>query len=241
MLQIVVAATPHELTLLKDIDEYTAVVIDALRATSTITTALANGCTRIWPVTTVSEAEALKKTMPQALLAGERGGAKLSGYDLGNSPQEYAPSIISGREVIFTTSNGTPTLVACEQASPVYAASFLNRRAISVRAKQAHKNILIACAGHHGKLAAEDLACAGAIIAELMSQGAEYSLTDGAVTALALFNAWQDNLTALLSATYSGKNINHLGYGSDIAYCAQLDIMEIVPEYKDKQIRRETF
>jgi len=235
-MRVVVAVTPHELTLVTDMERYTAVVIDALRATSTITTALSNGCSRIFPVATVSEAAALKEQKPLALLAGERRGAKLSGYDLGNSPSEYAPQVVAGQEIIFTTSNGTPTLIACEGAHLVMVASFLNRRAVAQAALATGRDVLIACAGHQGKLAAEDLACAGAVIATLVEDYANYQLTDGALAALSLFNTWHDSLQALLRQTFSGKNIASLGYESDIAYCAQLDLLSIVPIYRDKEI-----
>lgn len=235
MLRIDVTSTPHELTLITDMAHYTAVVIDALRATSTITTALHNGCGRILPVSTVAEAASLKEQMPYALLAGERKGAKLCGYDLGNSPAEYAPETIASREVIFTTSNGTPTLVACESASLVVVASFLNRSAVAKVVQANGRDVLIACAGRVGKLAAEDLACAGALIAALLESQA-YQITDGALAALAIFGAWHDSLAALLSQSASGRHIAGLGYGDDIAYCAQLDIINIVPTYQNKQI-----
>ncbi|KAF0193816.1 MAG: 2-phosphosulfolactate phosphatase [Bacillota bacterium] len=235
MLKIYVASTPHELPLVTDMAQYTAVVIDALRATSTITTALHNGCGRIFPVSTVAEAAALKEQMPHALLAGERQGAKLSGYDLGNSPFEYAPEAIAGREVIFTTSNGTRTLVACESAGLVVVASFLNRSAVAKAVQATGRDILIACAGHHGKLAAEDLACAGAIIVTFIEHQA-YQLTDGALAALAIYGAWHDSLPALLGQSFSGRNVASLGYEDDIAYCAQLDVFNVVPIYQSKQI-----
>lgn len=235
MSRIDVASTPHELTLVRDMSHYTAVVIDALRATSTITTALHNGCGPIFPVSTVAEAATLKEQMPHALLAGERQGAKLSGYDLGNSPAEYGAETISSREVIFTTSNGTPTLVACESAGLVVVASFLNRRAVARIAQATGRDVLIACAGHHGKLAAEDLACAGAIIAVLIESQA-YQLTDGALAALAIFKDWRESLPALLSQSFSGKNIASLGYADDILYCAQLDMLDVVPVYQNKRI-----
>lgn len=235
MLRIDVACNPHELTLVKDMEHYTAVVIDALRATSTITTALHNGCGRIFPVSTVAEAAALKEQMPHALLAGERQGAKISGYDLGNSPAEYAPEEIAGREVIFTTSNGTPTLVACKSAKLVVVASFLNRSAVVQAVQASGRDVLIACAGRAGKLAAEDLACAGAIISA-MTENEAYQLTDGALAAQAIFGAWRESLPALLRQSTSGRNIAGLGFEADIAYCAQLDVLGVVPIYKHKQI-----
>jgi len=235
MRRIDVAATPYELTLVESMELYAAVVIDALRATTTITTALANHSTRILPVATTGEAEMLKKAMPKALLAGERRGAKISGYDLGNSPQEHKQSIVGGREIIFTTSNGTPTLVACEKADPVYVACFLNRRTVAQAIARSGRDILIACSGHHGKLAAEDLACAGAVIAAVQQAGS-FCLTDGAHAALALYNTWQDRISQLLAESYSGRNIAGLGYISDIGYCAQLDTLDILPLYRRGEI-----
>lgn len=236
MLRIDVAATPHELSLIPDKTHYAAVVIDALRATSTITTALSNGCSAMFPVTTIEEAQALKVRRPHAYLAGERKGARLPSFDFGNSPAEYRPETIAGREVIFTTSNGTPVLVACSSASITLAGCFLNRAAVARFLNESGRDILIACAGHHGKLAVEDLTCAGAI-AEALLNYAPYELTDATKAALALFERYKTDLTSLLAQSYSGRNIASLGYWADIPYCASMDLLSSVPIFSNGEIR----
>ena len=126
--------TPAEIALLprRDLSDATCVVFDVLRATSTILTALFNGATRVYPVGTTAEAFTLRDTrLPAALLGGERGGVRIEGFDLGNSPREYTPEIVSGRDIITTTTNGTVALRACAGARTVFAGALLNLRALA--------------------------------------------------------------------------------------------------------------
>lgn len=235
MLSIDVTTVPCEMPLVEALEQYTAVVIDALRATSTITTAVANGSRHIYPVATLEAAAELKAHLPGAIMGGERKGAKIAGFDCGNSPLEYPVELVHGRDIIFTTSNGTPVLVACALAGSVLVASYLNRKAVARVAATTNRNVLIACAGRGGKLAAEDLACAGAIVAALQSYH-NYTLTDGALTAVTLFKSYEAQLKELMTESLSGKNISKLGYSADIAYCSQLDVLEVVPTFSEGRI-----
>src|ERR1700728_2869450 len=111
-------------------------VIDVIRATSTIVTALARGAAGVQPVASVDVAFALKERNPKALLAGERGGRALPGFDLGNSPEDFTPEHVRGRPVILTTTNGTQALAACDGARAVITASLLNLDAAAARLRE---------------------------------------------------------------------------------------------------------
>ncbi len=156
---------------LKDLTEQfdIAVVLDVLRATSTITTALEKGCRYVIPVAEVEEARALAKDNPKLILAGERGAVKLPGFQLGNSPLEFTPEKINGKEIVLTTTNGTGTIkAAAEKAKLVLIGSFLNARAVAKEAAK-HSNILFACAGTNGRFSMDDTLAAGLIIKELLA------------------------------------------------------------------------
>lgn len=157
------------------------VVIDVLRATSTIVSAIEAGATEIVPVESVEEAFAWRTRDPLAVLGGERVAAKVAGFDLGNSPREYLPATVGGRRVVFTTTNGTRALacahrvarltaeadVATDAAGGVLCASFLNLDAVVERLQQLRRDVLVVCAGTYGCLSADDLLVAGAIVSLL--------------------------------------------------------------------------
>ncbi len=122
-------------------------VIDALRATTTMTVAFENGCSAFIPVATVEEARELAARNPGFLLAGERGAVALPGFDLGNSPRDFRPEKVKGKVVVMTTTNGTRALVASRRGAEIFIGSFLNLGALTGRLVEAGRDILIACAG----------------------------------------------------------------------------------------------
>lgn len=154
-----------------------AVVFDVLRATTTITTALANGCQRIIPVAQVEQARELAAKHPTALLGGERGAVKLPGFALGNSPLEYTSQRVAGKNIILTTTNGTGAIVqAARQAPVVLIGCLLNARAVAKRLVH-YNQVLLLCAGTRGQFSLEDSLAAGWVIKELLTLkgGEDYS------------------------------------------------------------------
>lgn len=147
-----------------------AIVIDVLRASTTITTALANGATGIWPACTIQEARRLAlATGPDTLLGGERGGRPVDGFDAGNSPLEYSRARVAGHPIVLTTTNGTLALHACRDASEVIVGAIINRSAVATLARSlavANKrcDIHLVCAGTDGEVTEEDVLAAGAIL-----------------------------------------------------------------------------
>ena len=195
------------------------VVIDVIRATSTIVTALANGAAGVQPVAGVETAFALKAQDPEALLAGERGGAMVEGFDLGNSPEDFTPARIKGRRIILTTTNGTQALAACAGARVVMTASFLNLTAVAKQLRKAGSPWMILCAGCNGAFGVDDAAVAGAL-AEALEQ--DHALVH-------LYRSVRDDLTGMLQGSDAGRELRKVGLEKDIPFCAQVDQLAMVP------------
>lgn len=208
------------------------VVIDALRATSTITTALAHGAEAVRSFATVEKARAYKEAHPDVLLAGERGGHPLPGFDLGNSPREMTSETVKGRSLALTTSNGTPALqAAAHTSSPgdvVLAASLLNTQAIGTFIETLPKaqtcQVRVICAGTGRGFSLEDAITASALATQL-PLGEQHP-------ARTLWQAYGKDTATLLAtwqASRNGRNLVKIGRGEDIAFCLQTNRYAIVP------------
>ena len=214
--------------------EKAVVVIDVLRATSVMITALAHGASEIIPVETQQEARLVSKEFPGALLCGERNGIRIEGFDLGNSPAEYAKERVGGRSLIMTTSNGTRAIRACRDASSLLIGAFLNLETLSRRVAD-FDELTIVCAGTHDRFSMDDALCAALLIRHLKS------ITG--VTADDLGNfllntvSAERNLRRQLQECKHLHYLIHLGYEADVEYCLQLNTHKIVPEYVDGRLQ----
>ena len=217
-------------------------VIDVLRATSTICQALASGAREVVPFVEIEEslAAANKAGRKNVVLGGERRGLLIKGFDVGNSPAEYTASAIQGRPVFITTTNGTRALQHARLAKSVVAASLLNLSAIVASLKN-EPRIDILCAGTDGSETSEDILLAGAIVHTLMSgDSSRWTANENAKAArtewekiVAASEVDEKTLhqlvTSRLNASLGGKNCIEVGNGSDIPYCAQVDLLRVVP------------
>jgi 2-phosphosulfolactate phosphatase len=201
----------------------TAVILDVLRATTTLTIAFANGARRALPVATPEEAFALRRAMPGALLCGERDGRKVSGFDLGNSPDEYRPEIVSGRSLIFASTNGSQAMLCAQGARRRVLAAFVNAAAV-VRALHGEREVVLVCAGKLGRFALEDAGCAGLLVERLVARGAR-AAGDAAGLARALAPQDEREVRALVEGASHGRYLRRLGaaYARDLERCAELD------------------
>jgi 2-phosphosulfolactate phosphatase len=207
----------------RDARRLAAVVIDVLRATTTLTVAFTNGARRVVPVADPEQAFALKQREPQALLCGERGGLKIPGFDLGNSPEEYRADVVGGRTLVFASTNGSLAMLACAGCGVRRLAAFVNAKAV-VESLAGARFVLIACAGGEGRFDLEDAACAGWIARALEARGAR--LEGGAARlARALAPADAAGVRALLQGSFHGRALRALGpaFARDVEFCAQLD------------------
>lgn len=209
--------------------QHVAVVIDVIRATTTIVTAFRQGARSVSPVSSVEEARRTRESAPGALLAGERGGKRLPGFDLGNSPREFTPDAVRGRDVILTTSNGTKTLRAVQEGRTVAIGALLNRAAIGRWLFARGEDAFIVCSGYEGIFSLEDAVCAGAVVDALAAAGTSVALGDGARASQVLWARYSPDLPGLLRDTGWGRHIVEIGLGTDLDVCAQLDVTEVVP------------
>lgn len=200
------------------------VLIDVLRATSVIVTALANGATHVKPVLTVRQA--LEQRDTDVLVCGERKSVKPRGFDLGNSPLEYSRQTVEGKNIVLTTTNGTRAIekIKCKN---LYAASFLNLSAV-VQRLQSYERVTVVCAGHRGRVALEDVLCAGAIVATSRF----WKKTDSALIAESVWRSTR-SVHETLSACEHGKELIEKGFSKDVEFCSNIDLHDIVPVFKD--------
>jgi 2-phosphosulfolactate phosphatase len=218
------------------LEDRAAVVIDVIRATSSALEALANGAKAIIPTVSTEDAVRLASSLGRedTLLCGERKGIKVEGFDLGNSPAEYRPEVVEGKQLVMTTTNGTRALLAAEGARRVLAASFMNLSSV-VASLQGEEALVMICAGRENRFALEDALCAGAIIRELTEEAEEPILNDAGRVALDL--ALKYPMTAeFLGTTSAGQALQDLGFEEDLALCASVNRHTLVPEMGERKL-----
>jgi len=220
-----------------------AVVIDVLRASTTMVTAVAEGAAGVWPVATLAEAHTLAERMrPAVVRGGERGGRRITGFDLGNSPLEYTRGRIGGREVVITTTNGTAAIAACSTAAETLVGAIVNRQAVAravrqLAVRQGLTEVHLVCAGTDGEVSAEDVLGAGAILDAAIADWPQAGdgLDRVAADAIANFRqlAAAENPTAALESAFrhspGGRNLLALGMAVDLGACARIDTRPVVP------------
>ncbi|HSJ25871.1 MAG TPA: 2-phosphosulfolactate phosphatase [Longimicrobiales bacterium] len=212
------------------------VVIDVLRATSTITNALANGARSVLPVGTVEDAARTAERIGRdaVVLCGERGCEPIRGFQLGNSPSEFTADQVAGKTLVMTTTNGTPALLAAHGAQRVYVASLLNVSAVAARIAAETEETLIICAGREGAFAMEDALCAGLMIRLVRKVTGRVGGNDAALASVRL--ARSSVTPGQLARTAAGRRLHELGLGQDVKFCAQQDLHEVVPVLGEHRI-----
>lgn len=213
---------------LYQVHDRTVVVVDILRATSCMTTALAHGIKAIYPVASLEEGLALKS--PEVYTAGERDGKKVEGFDLGNSPFEYMQDYLEGKSIGFTTTNGTQAIVKSLGAREIVIGSFLNLSSVVKHLLGSSNNILVVCAGWKGKFNLEDTLFAGALV-ELTRHEIQAEC-DAPLAAQTLYNAAKDNMLEYLKDSSHVKRLARLGISRDIAFCLTPDQYNVLPILK---------
>lgn len=203
-----------------------AVIIDVLRATTTLTAAFARGASRVVPTATPSEALALRTANPTALACGEREGRMVPGFDLGNSPLEYTAERVAGRTLAFASTNGSLAMLAARRCRRRVLAAFVNASAV-VESVRRERVITIVCAGKLGGFSLEDTACAGFLLARLEALGA---VPAGPAARLARTLAPKDagEVRALIEGASHARELRSMGegYARDLAFCAELDSID---------------
>jgi 2-phosphosulfolactate phosphatase len=251
--------TPGELAGLELPDR--VVVIDVLRATSTMAEALANGARAIVPVATVDDAARMSQNIGRdsVLLCGERKGLPIEGFDLGNAPGDFTPERVAGASLVMTTTNGTRALLAVAERrgggdkarrTDILAGSFLNLSAVVERLAGdldgaasggggPERGVVLVCAGREGRFALEDAVCAGAILGRLAASGFALEPGDGVLAARALADRHMPDLERMLELTAAGRHLVEVGLGGDLAFCATVDRTDAVPRFRDRKLTLE--
>jgi 2-phosphosulfolactate phosphatase len=213
-MRVHVAFTPGEAA-----NAQLGIVVDVLRATSTIAQALASGYEQVYCTAEIDAARALRERLGEGLLGGERSAVKIEGFDVGASPREFLGEPRE-RTVIFSTTNGTRAILeTAARSEEVLLGSLLNLDGVAAAARERGEDVTVVCAGFQGQFALDDAYCAGRIVQLL---GGEPS--DSAKASEAIARAWPDAHEALLARTYGPP-----GLEQDIAFCAQVSELDVVP------------
>ena len=230
--------SPGELR--RELNGRVAVVIDVLRATSTIVEAFANGAKTIYPVATTEDAMRLKQTLDRddVLLCGERRSRPIEGFHLGNSPREFTREAVSDNVIIMTTTNGTPALLQGSTADRCLVAAFLNVDAVAAELAATEKPVVVLCAGREGRFALEDALFAGVLIRSVRAKRpGGLRLNDAAFAATALERRYRAHMVRVITHTSAARQIRDAGLAEDIAYCLTANRHTVVPIMSDRHIK----
>ena len=226
-----------------ELHDRVVLVIDVLRASTSIAAALNNGARAVIPFGGVDEAMTRARSLERSdvLLAGERKMVPIRGFDLGNSPLEFTSATVQGKTIVMTTTNGTAALAGAHGAHEVLVGSFANY-SVAVAwlraAARAGKSITLVCAGTDGRFALEDAICAGRFVRGIARRGIQAELGDAATIAAMIDRRMGADLSAVLRNSEHGRALIEAGHGDDVAYCATLDTNPVVPIYRDRQVVR---
>jgi 2-phosphosulfolactate phosphatase len=218
----------------RKIKDRVVVVIDMLRATSTMIAALANGAVKVIPVAEIDEAIAVARTLDprDTVLAGERGGLPISGFQAGNSPLEFTRSLVRGKSVVITTSNGTAALHKVRNADVVLVAAMLNKSAVARELLRLDKDVCIVCSGTDDSFSADDIYCAGALVHALRELSAAPSVCDLGMLAENFYCSARED-RQLIAQAHHYQHLIDIGYQQDVDYCFEEDTVDFVPVYEN--------
>ncbi len=241
-MKIEVAFTPTALGQ-NDLNGRSVVVVDVLRATTTIAVALHNGAKAILPAGTTEEALRITQNLERdaVVLAGERKSERIPGFALGNSPSEFTAEVVGGKTIVMSTTNGTAALVAAQAAREVMACAAVNFSAVAERCRAVlaeHGDLVILCSGAERRFALEDAFAAGRLTKALLPEGGTQvvEINDSAVAALELARHFGERWLRALKASSHGRELVALGFKADLDFCAAQDTHPVLPMYADRRI-----
>ncbi len=222
-----------------------AVVVDVLRATTSMVHALAAGCESVIPCLEVDEARRVAALFSAgtALLVGERNGLPIEGFDLGNSPGAFTPEVCAAKTVVMTTTNGTKAILASQEARRVIVAAFVNLRSTVKLLVEDGGPVHIVCAGTDGRISLEDALLAGAVVEALEDRGWLLANDEAEIAATLWYDTDYriaeegDPLTNFLGVGRGGKRVVELGYNADLDAAAQIDHFDLTAELKTDPLR----
>jgi 2-phosphosulfolactate phosphatase len=219
------------------------VIVDVLRASTTVATALGNGAKTVMPLEGADEVISRSKEFhrSQIILAGEQKMLPISGFDLGNSPQDFTKKAVEGKTILITTTNGTRALLGVQGARDIVIASYVNFTAVLAMMKVAassNTDIAIICAGEEGGFTLEDAACAGRYVRALPKRADGMQLNDAASASVLIEKKYGENIAKLFKDSTHGQALQEAGFGDDLAAAAKVDAYPVVPIYQERQITK---
>ena len=210
------------------------VVIDVLRATSAICSALNNGVSAVIPVSTIEEAKSFQEK--GYLVGAERQGEIVDGFDFGNSPYSYMKPELKGKEIVLSTTNGTRAINIAKEADQVIIGSLVNLEAITDYLLEQNKNVLCLCSGWKDNFNLEDTICGGAIAELLINSGKFSSDEDSSVAAKYLYMSAKDNYMGFLKSSSHRRRLKRLNLNKDIKYCLTPNQIDLIPVLQNDKI-----
>ncbi len=234
--------TPNGLTQ-NDVAGHPVLVVDVLRTTTTIVTALGNGAKAVLPAEAAAEAIQLSNNLERdyILLAGEQGYEPIEGFQCGNSPLEMTADQVKDMSLVMTTTNGTQALLATEPGGPVFVGAIINFSAAAAAAKAAFEEagqLIILCGGSERRFALEDAYVAGRFArAILPSRARGVKIDDATIAALQLVRRYGDRWKTAVNASAAARSLKELGMAKDVAASTDVDVVDIVPRYAERQVK----
>jgi 2-phosphosulfolactate phosphatase len=218
---------------------WTVVVVDVLRSSATIARALHNRAKAVVPAESVSAAVETVSRLDRSavLLCGERGGQKIGGFDLGNSPAEYDSDVVHGKTLIMTTTNGTASILRCVGAKDLVVGSFVNFSAVTDYLSSGRERIAVVCCGEESQFCLEDCLCGGLFVERLTQVfGDDLVLEEGAAAARSLAREHSPDIAGAVRSSRHGRYLDSIGFGGDVAFCSSLDSVPVVPVFRQGKI-----
>ena len=216
------------------------VVVDVLRTSTTMITGLANGAKEIIPTENVASAGMIgRNSEGQSILCGERNSRIIEGFNLGNSVKEYIEENVKGKILVFSSTNGTPSIMKSKFSQNCAILAFSNMSRVAEFLLNLGEDFIILCAGKNSEFSLEDTVCAGMLVTILTSKdrARQYDLSDSALGAAKLYSLYKKDLLGMLYESEHGKYLISLGFEDDLAECAKVDIHNLLPLFKNGVIK----
>ena len=218
-------------------------IVDVLRASTTVATALGNGAKTVIPLEGADDVIFRSKEFARSeiRLAGEQKMHPITGFDLGNSPQDFTAEAVGGKTILITTTNGTRALLGVQGARDIVIASYVNFTAVLAMMKVAassNTDIAIICAGEEGSFTLEDAACAGRYVRAIPKRADAVQMNDAASASVLIEKKYGENIAKLFKESTHGQALQAAGFGDDLAAAAEVDAYSVVPIYQDRQITK---
>jgi 2-phosphosulfolactate phosphatase len=217
----------------------TTVVIDVLRASTTVIAALSNGAKEVIPVGTVEFAVKVSGGMfgGQTLIGGERNTKRIEGFALGNSPLEYTREAVENKTIVFYTTNGSKAIARAKFSNDLFVCSFNNLLGMAQHLVKLNKDVEILCAGHNNLFSLEDTVCAGMLVERIKRLNRSAKISDSSIAAQVLYEKFGDNILKILENAEHGKRLIQNGFKKDIEYCSHYNITKNIPYFDGNALR----